>query len=198
MSNQTVLSESEKQRADPVVAADKLLSTISSTSALCRGLFITTLTVWLFLVATLVNISDRDLFLKSSLPLPLINLDIPFISFFIFAPLVYAILQTQFLLQLWMLFNKLEAFHRQVRRIRSAEVQQSFRDQLPVFYFVQLWSKQTDLTNWIIKAMLHFSRFFIIYLAPLSLLFLFQARFLAFQSFGITLWLKPCHLFYFF
>jgi uncharacterized protein YjbI with pentapeptide repeats len=165
-------------------AAKDILGSVNHTAGVCRGLFFTSITTWLYLAVILFNVTDGDVFLAEPLPLPFIQLSVPFLSFFVFAPFIYLLLHFQFVTRLWLLAQKTKSLNAELGQLnhRNAEL---IRNQLHVFDFVQIWSGRNSE---VLRFFLRLVTYTVVYLLPLLILLMFQIRFLSYQNVAVTIW----------
>lgn len=98
------------KRKAPAAAIEALLDSANTASAQARNMWLSFLAVMTYLVVALASISDTSMFLNEPLKLPVANVEIPNLAFFIFGPILLCVLHLGLIIQHTMLAQKLHAF----------------------------------------------------------------------------------------
>jgi uncharacterized protein YjbI with pentapeptide repeats len=95
-------------------------------------------TLELYLLIAFGSVTHRDLFLESAIKLPLLNVDLPLVGFFIVAPTILVILHFYVFLQLFALAAKSRDYDTLLRaEARVASDRQYLRQRLDSFFMLQ-------------------------------------------------------------
>src|SRR5215469_3757020 len=102
-------------------------------------LWTTFITFQLYLTIAFGSVTHRDLFLENSIKLPLLNVDLPLVGFFVVAPAVLVILHFYVFLQLLALSSKAGDYDTLLRQTISGTSDDKYvRQRLDSFLLLQL------------------------------------------------------------
>lgn len=173
-------------QADDLASVRKALESASGTAS---NLWITFLSFGTFLAVTVATVTHRDLMLERAVKLPLLNVDLPLVSFFWVAPVLYLIFHAYLLLHFKVLADLVDRYVDLVMETRVPDrVVESVREQLPSFIMVQVLAapqkNREGVLGFLMKAALGIT----IALGPLILLLYMQLQFLPYHHPLVT-WL---------
>jgi uncharacterized protein YjbI with pentapeptide repeats len=185
-------AESLKDQADDLAAVRKALDSASATAS---NLWLTFLSFGTFLAVTVATVTHRDMMLERAVKLPLLNVDLPLVSFFWVAPVLYLIFHAYLLLHFKVLADLVDRYvDLVIETAVSDRVVQSVREQLPSFIMVQVLAaprkNREGVLGFLMKAALGIT----IALGPLVLLLYMQLQFLPYHHTGVT-WLHRIVIF---
>ncbi len=75
-------------QTDPEVSVEDLLKAVNEASAQARNMWLSFLAFITYLVVALASITDKGLLLNEPIKLPIINVEISIIAFFVFGPIL--------------------------------------------------------------------------------------------------------------
>lgn len=205
-------SEPESRPAALDVAGfDRLEASLNELSKAAATQSLTYLLLWLYLAFTVASVTDYDLLIENPIKLPIFNLEIGLIAFFVAAPPLF------WLVQLYMV-RKLAVIGEAVNEYLAAAKQQAesagadsravlerLRHRADGFVITRLLARFDDIvlpdgerdppSSDLAAALTVLAAGATLILAPLLLYFGFQIRFLAYQSEWITWWHRAWVLF---
>jgi hypothetical protein len=125
--------------ADPPVAKDIAATetAVNETAARVSGLWLTFITLAAYIMIATGSVTHRKLLLESPLNLPLMNIELPLVGFFVVAPFFLLLFHFFLFLQLQGLVQKLELYNALLREQIDAPERLYFRHRLDSFIFVQ-------------------------------------------------------------
>lgn len=193
-----------KPAALDVAGFDKLESSLNELSKAAATQSLTYLLLWLYLAFTVASVTDYDLLIENPIKLPIFNLEIGLIAFFVAAPPLF------WLVQLYMV-RKLAVIGEAVTEYLAAAKQQAesagadsravlerLRHRADGFVITRLLARFDDIvlpdgergppSSDLAAALTVLAAGATLIVAPLLLYFGFQIRFLAYQSEFITWW----------
>ena len=163
----------------------KLLDTANSASAAARNAWLGFLFIMAYLAVTLAGVSHKDLVLNTATKLPFVNVEIPLIGFFSFAPIVLLLAHFGLLVQHQMLYDKLVSLRETLPEAYDPE-KSDLRDEIHSYFFSQ--SVVGKPASFIMATAYRFMTVTTFILFPFLLLFYFQTQFLPYHAAGTT-WL---------
>ena len=89
---------------------------VNSAAARARGLWLGHVALVTYLVITVGAVTHRDLLLENPVKMPVINIDLPLVGFFLVAPVFFVINHFYLLMSLAGLRRRIQAYNRAVRR----------------------------------------------------------------------------------
>src|SRR5215813_2693513 len=117
----------------------ELQRAVNDTAGKTSVLWTTFITFELYLVIAFGSVKHRDLFLETPIKLPLLNVDLPLVGFFVVAPTVLVIFHFYVFLQLLALASKAKDYDTLLRQtIFDPSDDQYVRQRLDSFLLLQL------------------------------------------------------------
>ena len=164
--------------------ARKALADAVTTSA---ALWITFLTFATYLAIAVGSVTHRQLFLAEPVRLPLLNVDLPLVSFFLISPILLLIFHIYLVTNL-----KLTADN--VRLYRSLMDRSSFSDlekdglllELPNFTLVQILSPPRFNSRGVSRCLMLSIMWISLLIAPILIMLMIQIQFLPYHHSGVT------------
>ena len=130
------LSETVAAQADDL---GKVREALVDSASMSRNLWITFLSFGTYLAIAAGAVTHRQLFLEDPVKLPLLNVDLPLVAFFIVAPLLFLIFHAYLLLHLKMMADDARRYTDLLRGYAlDSKTERHIRQQLPNFVFVRL------------------------------------------------------------
>ncbi|WP_085317373.1 pentapeptide repeat-containing protein [Derxia lacustris] len=161
--------------------AGALLETANSASQSVAVLHFTFMAVCAYLLLVVIGTTDMHLLLGRSVPLPVVNQEVPIVAFYALSPYLLTLLHFNLLLQFQLLSRKLYAFDAAAGP--RGHDPGSLRDRLHVFPYSYLLAG--DMTPLVRNLTAHVVAITLIAL-PVVTLFAMQIRFLGYQSAVVT------------
>lgn len=168
----------------PPVDAEKLIAAINEASKRELTNWFTFLTLGTYLAVAVGATTHRQLFLEQPVKLPLFNVDLPLVAFFVVAPTLFVIFHFYVLLQLQLLTERIRAG---IASFAAAEDREdrlvAFGRRLDTFHISQLLVVQGDR---LARLALYAITWITLIAAPVLLLLIFQLSFLPYHDAAIT------------
>jgi uncharacterized protein YjbI with pentapeptide repeats len=167
---------------------EKVKGAVVDSADTARNVWILFLTFGAYLAIAAGSVTHRHLLLEEHIRLPLLNVELPLVAFFLTAPVLFLIFHVYLLMHLKLMSDKVRYYNRVVRGLgldRTTEDQLRLR--LPDFMFVQYLAGPD--ANW--KSLMHCLLValacFTVIIAPVILLLLVQLQFLSYHD-GLITW----------
>ena len=166
------MAENTKEREE----LEKLLEAINDASRNARAAFLTFLLAGLYFAIVIGSTTDEQLLRAAGITMPLLNIKLPIVGFYIIAPWLFWLLHLNLLLLLRLLAGKIDRL--------PMRLPETFRHRLHTFPFTQARAgpRQAGATRFLLWAMAWISMVAL----PTIVLMWAQARFLAYHSDLIT------------
>jgi uncharacterized protein YjbI with pentapeptide repeats len=168
---------------------DGIESSVNEAAGQIRAIWITFITFGAYLVIAVGSVTHRMLLLETPIKLPVLNVELPLIGFFVIAPLIFLVFHFYIFLQLLVLtrnvalYNDILASTLQVSADRRKR-----RGRLDLSIFVQLLAggaeERTGLTSLLLRAIALIT----VVIAPILLLLQIELTFLPYHHEKVT-WL---------
>src|SRR5262249_14604479 len=132
------------------------------------------------------SVTHRQLFLEEPVTLPVLNVELPLVAFFVIAPFLFLVFHAYFLLNLSMLADDARRFGAVVRNRtrddKSEDIERHLRQQLPNFIFLRMLGgprgQGTGATDWLLVAIAWLT----VVIGPVLLLLFAQLQFLPYHD----------------
>jgi uncharacterized protein YjbI with pentapeptide repeats len=161
------------------------LTAVNDASGRAFALWVTFLTVAVYLAIAIGTTTHLQLLLEMPVKLPLLGVDLSLFAFYEFAPPLFLVLHLYVLMQLYFLSRLLHSFGEDLQRAQMIERdRERVRDQLDTFVFTQLAIGAPE--NWLVRQFLRLSVWLTFLIAPVLLVLAFQLQFLPYHSTAIT------------
>ncbi len=172
--------------ADGRGAIDAARRSVEDAAPIFLGLWLSYLGASAYLVITVAAVTHKDLFLGSTVKLPLLSdTPLPIVGFFVLAPISFVILHAYILVHFRMLAAK-------IRVLESVERQYGAKEflewQLPANIFVQLIAKRPEFARHELNVISLVIAWSTLAIGPIFFLLLVQAQFLPLHHAPVT-WL---------
>jgi Pentapeptide repeats (8 copies) len=165
-----------------------LLDSVNAASGAARTSWLTFVGLLAFFFVTISSVTHKDLLLNSPVKLPILGVELPLSSFFVWGPIVFLLVHFSVLLQHMMLARKLLIFDFHCSKTEPTPDggHNVLRDELNTYFFTQsvagaklhrLYHLTLDTMGWVTLVFL-----------PLALLVYFQTSFLAYHDDFATWW----------
>ena len=167
-----------------------LRDSVVDAASVSGALWITYLGVLFYMLIAVGSVTHAQLFLKSPIRLPFMNVDLPMNGFFLLGPGLFLIVHAYVLLHFVMLAGKIAALDQAlVNQIADEETRTRLRRQLPANIFVQFLAGPSEVRDGVTGMFLWLIALVSLVIGPVMLLLLFELNFLPFHSEWIT-WLQ--------
>ena len=172
-------------KADDLEAIKKAVDDAASVGG---GLWLSYLFVLFYLAVAAGAVTHADLFLENPVKLPFLNIELPLLTFFFLAPILFLIVHAYTLVHLVMLTEKAKRFHQalyEAGRNVDAAARESLQWQLPSNIFIQFLVGPPGIRGGAFGVALRAIAWITLVIAPVLLLTM-QLQFLPFHSPFIT------------
>jgi hypothetical protein len=151
------------------------------------ALWLTFLTLATFLVITVGSVTHQNLLLETPLRLPILNVDLPLVGFFVVAPAFFLVFHFYLFLQLYGLSAKTSAYDKLLKdQDLPAADQRLMRLHLDGFIFVQILAGGRRRNDKAINVLPSSVAWITVVAVPLVVLLMIQVRFLPYHSEPVT------------
>jgi hypothetical protein len=119
---------------------DAIKKAVDDAASVGGGLWLSYLFVLFYLAVAAGAVTHADLFLENPVKLPFLNIELPLLTFFSLAPILFLVVHAYTLVHLVMLTEKAKRFHQALhdsRRNVDAAARESLQWQLPSNIFIQ-------------------------------------------------------------
>lgn len=155
---------------------------VNDSSTRITALWLTFLSLTTYLAISLGSVTHRILLLEARLKMPVLNVDLPLIGFFVVAPLIYVLFHLHIFVQLTGITTKIVSYDSILReQIRNARSRRLFRQRLDNFIFIQLLAGSRERRQGRMSWLLLTIAWITMVAAPLCLLLYTQLTFLPYQ-----------------
>jgi uncharacterized protein YjbI with pentapeptide repeats len=150
-------------------------------------LWITFVLFGAYLILAVLGTTHRNLLLEDPIKLPIFNIDLPLITFYIIAPVFFVVFHFYFLIQLILLSRAAAALNRAVENPKLAdETRNHFQMRVDNSVFIQLLAgaapERRGANEWMIYSITRLT----IIVAPIALLLLVELQFLPYHHSWMT------------
>jgi uncharacterized protein YjbI with pentapeptide repeats len=161
---------------------------LESAANIARGLWLTFLSLVVYLIIAVGSVTHRNLFLETPVRLPLLNAELPLVAFFWVAPLMLLVFHGYLLLNLKFLGDNVRHYFRLVDETKlDAAAKETLFLQLPNFMMVQLLRERRTSPWTLMGYALHGVVILTIVLGPVMALLFLQMRFLPYHALPVTM-----------
>jgi len=170
--------------------AEALASALNRSAERVQTLWISFLVFALYLAIATSTTTHRMLFLESPIKLPVLNIDLPLLGFYILAPIIFVVFDFYVLLNLVLLARTAKSFEDTIQHVlpEDGDARENFRMRIENTIFVQLLVGGKPERKGFNGALLSLMALITLALAPVALILLLQITFLPYHSEAIT-WL---------
>src|SRR6516162_8175271 len=166
---------------------DKLQSALNDAAGKASILWTTFVTFELYLVIAFGSVTHRNLFLEDPIKLPLLNVDLPLVGFFLIAPAILVIFHFYVLLQLLAMARKTRDYDTVLRKVApEASDHQLLRQRLDPFLILQFLAGPTEQRTGFSGLSLRLIAWITLAGAPVLILLQGQVTFLPYHGIGVT------------
>ena len=166
---------------------DKLQSALNDAAGKASILWTTFVTFELYLVIAFGSVTHRNLFLEDPIKLPLLNVDLPLVGFFLIAPAILVIFHFYVLLQLLAMARKTRDYDTVLRKVApAASDHQLLRQRLDPFLILQFLAGPTEQRTGFSGLSLRLIAWITLAGAPVLILLQGQVTFLPYHGIGVT------------
>ena len=184
-----VKKKASAQREEPRAEVDlePFEKAVNEAAARVRGLWLGYIALLAYLFIAVAAVTHRDLLLQKAVKLPLFEVELPLVGFFVVAPLLLLINHFYLLLQLLGLGRRVRWFNEELQKSGlDADGRRNERNKLDTFVIVQMLGGNREervlLTGKFLKAIALIT----LVLAPVAVLLMIQLQFLPFQHEPVT------------
>lgn len=168
---------------------DASLAALNKSAERLQTLWFSFLFVTLYFAISALTTTHLQLLLEKPKQLPIVNLTVPLLSFFVIAPAFYVVIHVYFLMMLVLLARTACGFEAQLQKALPAlGKQEAFRLRVENALFLQLLSGMDEERGGMNGRVLAGVALFTLAIAPVLVLLLFQFMFLPYQHLALTWW----------
>ena len=168
---------------------DALLASLNGSAERFQTLWFSFLGLTLYLAITALTTTHRNLLLGEAKALPLLNIQVPLLPFYVITPLLYLVFHFYLLMMLALLARTAAEFDKQLRTTLPGEPERErYRAQVGNALFLQLLVGMKGERTGINAFLMGLIVLITIVLAPLATLVLMQMMFLPYHHLRITWW----------
>ena len=168
---------------------DALLDSLNGSAERFQTLWFSFLGLTLYFSIAALTTTHRDLLLGEPKTLPVLNIQVPLLPFYVIAPLLYLVFHFYLLMMLALLARTAAEFDKQLRTTRTNEADcERYRARVENALFLQVLVGMKGERTGINALLLGLIALITIALAPLATLVLMQMMFLPYHHFRITWW----------
>ncbi len=170
--------------------AEALAAALNHSAERVQTLWFSFLTFMIYLAVATGTTTHRMLFLEEPLNLPVLNIALPLLGFYILTPIIFVVLHFYMLLNLVLLARTAKTFEDALARAfpEDGDARENFRMRIENTLFVQLLVGGRLEREGINARLLSLMALITLALAPVALLLFLQIKFLPYHSEWIT-WL---------
>ena len=184
MNEEPLLSNTNKVQVHE--RTERLRDTANSTAGLVRNVYFTFLLFGAYFAITIGTTTDEQLLKISSVSLPILNVNLPIITFYIISPWLFLLFHANLLMQFYLLARQLQMFNAAITDLDDAEAEVEQRIRLFPFAFSHMLAG--DQTQSLTKYVFSITVWITVILLPLFLLIGVQIRFLPYHDALMTWW----------
>jgi uncharacterized protein YjbI with pentapeptide repeats len=167
---------------------DKIKDAVADSANTARNTWILFLSFGTYLAVAVGSVTHRQLLLEEPIRLPLLDVDLPLVAFFVIAPTLLLIFHVYTLMHLKLMSDKVHYYNSVVRRLGfDKATEDHLRLRLPDFMFVQYLAGPGEgwksLMHWLLVA-----GWLTVLFLPVILLLLVQLKFLPYHLQLVTWW----------
>jgi uncharacterized protein YjbI with pentapeptide repeats len=175
---------------------------VEDTAAVSGGLWLSYLFVLFYLGVAAGAVTHTDLLLQNPVKLPFLNIELPLLAFSFLAPLLFVITHAYTLVNLALLADRVQQFHKELGdqfaadpalQPRASQIRSALTRQLPGNIFVQFLGGPEEIRRGALGKALAVILWFTLVVAPIALLLLLQMQFLPYHSRWVT-WINRAFL----
>ena len=170
--------------------AEALASALNHSAERVQTLWFSFLTFMLYLAIATGTTTHRMLFLEEPLNLPVLNIKLPLLGFYVLTPFIFVVFHFYMLLNLVLLARTAKSFDDALARAfpEDGEARETFRMRIENTLFVQLLVGGSLERKGINAKFLSLMALITLALAPVALMLMFEIKFLPYHSERITWW----------
>jgi uncharacterized protein YjbI with pentapeptide repeats len=166
---------------------DALLASLNTSAERFQTLWFSFLGLTLYFAIAALTTTHKDLLLGEPQSLPILNIKVPLLPFYVIAPLLYWVFHFYLLMMLVLLTRTAAEFDEQLRStIRDETERERYRARVENALFLQLFIGMKGERSGVNALLLATIAIITIVLAPLATMVLMQMRFLPYHHFRIT------------
>lgn len=178
--------------APNIAELDPVRTAIIDAASVSGGLWISFVAMLFYLLVAVGSVTYVDLFLESSVKLPILFVDLPTRGFALIAPMMFLIAHAYLLLHFAILSDKIAVYNRKIAAMYSdLTIQSDFRRLLPTNVFVLFLAGPIGIRDGITGLFLRVIAQFTMVFCPVLLLCFVEVQFLPYHSHFVT-WSHRC------
>ncbi|MFZ2726122.1 MAG: pentapeptide repeat-containing protein [Methylococcaceae bacterium] len=166
--------------SDEIQNAQEALTSANDAANVVRELYFVFLSIAVYMGVIVAGTTHEMLLKESPIKLPLLDVEVSILGFYVVAPYLFWIFHFHFLLQLYLLAQKLRLFEKYLILITDNAIKEKLRTQLAnvIFSHSLIGAQHDSFMRMLLRIMVSIS----INVMPLILLLLVQIRFIPYHS----------------
>ena len=132
------MAGSENKETRYLARANDLREAVNASASTARGLYFTNLLLLAYVGVTLASTTDEQLLFVSPVTLPILNIDLPIVAFYVVVPWLLVLTHAYLVLQLYLLARRVHLFNDALAEITNETVRSEQRVLLFPFPFVHM------------------------------------------------------------
>jgi uncharacterized protein YjbI with pentapeptide repeats len=167
---------------------DSLERSVNDSGVRVSTIWVTFLGLGLYLVVAVGGVTHRQLLLGEQIKLPVLNVDLPLVHFFLVAPALFVIFHVYVLVQVLLLCRTAAAYNEAVEHsIAVARDRARVRQRLANTLFAQIFAGSPREREGLLGALLRLMARATLVIGPVVVLLIFEVKFLPYQDRLVTL-----------
>jgi uncharacterized protein YjbI with pentapeptide repeats len=176
----------DAKKIDPF-DVEALEKSLNDSATRVSTIWVSFLLFGLYLVTAAGSVTHRQLFLKEPIKLPVLNIDLPFIGFWLLGPMLFVIFHAYVLIQVLLLARTAAAYNEAVDRTIANDTYQShIRQRLANTLFAQIFAGSPRERLGLLGLVLRLMAWTTLAIAPFLILLTFELKFLPYHSQLVT------------
>jgi uncharacterized protein YjbI with pentapeptide repeats len=175
--------------ADPPDPFDvkALEQSVNDSAVRVSTIWVSFLVFGLYLVVAAGAVTHRQLMLEDPVKLPVLNVDLPLVGFFVLAPVLFVILHAYVLVQVLLLARTAAAYNEALERsVAVVSDRARVRQRLANTLFAQMFAGSPREREGLLGAFLRLMAWITLAIAPVLVLLTFEVKFLPYHSSLVT------------
>lgn len=182
------MSEPSKRLVEKAYDLDEIRKSLEDAATLSGGVWLSYLFVFFYIGSAVLGVTDADLLLEKPVKLPFLNTELPLVTFFFVAPVLFLISHVYTLMHFSMLAMKARHFDDELTaELHGAEdIKDRVRWLLPINLFVQFLAGPEYNRKGFLEPLLQLTAWLTLVIGPFLLLLLIQVQFLPYHHDWLT------------
>ncbi|MGH6839992.1 MAG: pentapeptide repeat-containing protein [Methylocella sp.] len=186
------MTEASKILVEKAYNLDEIRKSLEDAAALSGGVWFSYLFVFFYIGSAVLGVTQVDLLLEKPVKLPFLNTELPIVTFFFLAPILFAISHVYTLMHFAMLATKARRFDDELTgelrgKVDAENLKDRVRWLLPSNIFVQFLAGPEYIRKGVLEPLLQLIAWITLVISPILLLLMIQMQFLPYHNERITM-----------